>query len=310
MFDSVCFKIEKFLDKDFNHLVENYLTETPKNIGNKISVNWQNLRINYYTESNLLIVKNSLHKFFNSEIGNNSLQNSNEYKFSEVLQTINLLEEGFSRKAEEMILYGRFEFGLNIKTGSLRPYEDIISRYQSIVKNFTNPFYDFYNPTGKPYSRFCSFSNYTIKCYEKNKQMGISNPKIFRFEIVLNTSVETKILLQNKRATIADLRKKEVWINCLKKIIETYNNIRVIPTAQEGAELYSQLTCYSNSLIKNDFKKQIMKNNKILKEAHDNYKNKPNNIHSVVKLGLEKYLSDFENETKISTLDIYNIYEK
>lgn len=293
--------------RDFTHLLENYVCQEPKNFGNKISVDWQNLRINYYPNTRIVNVRNSLHKFFNREIAQNHLENSDEFTRPNLIRAISLLEEGFSRKAEEMKLFGRFEYGLNIWTGALNPYKDIISRYQSIVKNYANPFYDFYNPKRKPIAKFCPFAHYTVKCYSKSQEMGIKNANIMRFEIANQTIEETRRLFKKEDASVGDLKKHRIWINCLEKLLEIYNLIRVIPTGQDGEKLYSQMLCYSNPLIREDFKKSINKNQNILKEVHDNYKNSKDNVHSVVKEALDEQYSKLVSDTKSVIKDMNTV---
>ena len=291
MFDSVNFKIENFQKQDFAHLIENYVCKEPQNFGNKFLVDWQNLRINFYPETKIVNVKNSAHKFFNREIEKNDLGNSDDFTRPNLIRTISLLEEGFSREAKEMKLFGRLEYGINIPTGKLHPYDDIICRYQSIVKNFTNPFYDFYNPKGKVFAKFCPFSNYTVKCYSKGHQMGISKMNVLRYEIANHTLEETRRLFKKADVSVEDLKKKQIWILCLEKLLEIYELIRVIPTGEDGEELYSQMLCYSNSLIRKDFKQNLAKYQNTLKEVHDNYKNSKNNVHSVVKESLDEQYS-------------------
>ena len=101
------------------------------------------------------------------------LQNDDDFTFSKVEATIKYLQVIFNRSISEMKLIGHFEYGVNINTGALKPFDAIIVRYQSIVTTATNPFYVFYNKSGKPYSKFCSFTHYTVKCYDKAKQMGL-----------------------------------------------------------------------------------------------------------------------------------------
>lgn len=280
--------IKNFQNQDFTHLLENYICVEPQNFGNKFSVDWQNLRINFYPETKIVKVRNSLHKFFNREIAQNHLENSDEFTSPNLIRAVSLLEEGFSRRARDMNLFGRLEYGVNIKTGTLSPYKDIISRYQSIVKNHTNAFYDFYNPKGKVFAKFCPFSHYTVKCYSKGHQMGMPRMNVLRYEIANHTLEETRRLFKKVDVSVEDLKKKQIWINCLEKLLEIYDLIRVIPTGQDGEELYSQMLCFSNSLIRKDFKQSLAKYQNTLKEAHYNYKNSKNNVHSVVKESLDK----------------------
>lgn len=180
--NKISVEINDFDKKEFNNFIENFIHYQPIKRGNEwYQCNWSNLRISYFPNQRKIKIMNSLHKFFNSEILGIGLINHNDFKKSQVIESVNFLENAFNRPASEIKLIGRFEYGININTYSINPY-DIIERYISSVTTSVNPFYAFYNKYGKPYSKFCSFTNYNIKAYNKSKEAGITDSNIFRFE--------------------------------------------------------------------------------------------------------------------------------
>lgn len=286
MFDNISFQIENFNNKDFNLFLENCNLEKPKS-GNWMQFDWQNLRVNYFPKQSLIKVSNSLHKFYNAQIEGIGDVNHNDFTFTQVEETVNYLQTAFGRNSNEMKLYGRFEYGFNINTGSLKPY-DIIDRYQSIVTTATNPFNVFYNKHGKPYSKFCSFTTYSIKCYDKGKQMGLVGTNIMRYEVVHNSSIKTREVFQKTNITLKDLTVKETWEKCYAFILKSYNSIRILAFPNDGIDLYTKTMCYSLATVNKDYKKSIKEILPQLKIAHDSLKQKTDSPHALVSKGLTK----------------------
>lgn len=212
MVDNLTFYIENFEKQDFNRLMEENIQKLPINRDdNFYQTDWQNLRIKYFPNQKKIKVYNSLHKFFNSEIVGLGMVNHNEFTMSQVNETINYLESAFNRSAKEMKIMGRFEFGINVNTQSVKPF-DIIQRYQSIVTTATNEFNVMYNKNGKSTCKFCSFSHYTVKCYDKMKQMGVSGANILRYEMVNHSSIKTKQVFAKDDVNLEDLLDNNIWV--------------------------------------------------------------------------------------------------
>ena len=210
VFDKLSFKVEDFQEKEFNRLISDWVKKEPSAVGNgRYLVDWHNLRINYFPNQKLVKVSNSLHKFYNSEISGLGMCSHDDYTYTKVEETVYLLQEVFNKSSREINLYGRFEYGFNIDTSSLRPFEDIIERCQSIVTTTTNPFYVMYNKNGKPYTKFCSFTHYNVKAYSKNKEMGLTGKNIFRLEIVNHSSNKTKEVFGRQDISLEDLTDKK-----------------------------------------------------------------------------------------------------
>ncbi len=285
MFDNISFTIEKFEPKDFVRLTENYTQNDPLNKGDWFQTDWQNLRINYYPNQKKVRVSNSLHKFYNSEIVGLGTYNHNDYTMSQVNETILYLENAFNRSSKDMKLIGRFEFGINVNTQSVKPF-DIIDRYQSMVTTATNSFNLMYNKTGKSTCKFCSFSHYTIKCYDKMRQMGLSGDNILRYEMVHHSSIKTREVFKKEEISLEDLMDNVIWNNCHERLVKSYDSIRMIGFPSDGANNYAKTLCYSFATLNKDYKMHLKNIMNELKEAHDVVKNSSENPHCMVREGL------------------------
>lgn len=294
MYDSVTFQIEDFSSEEFDYLTANCIRESPKSLGDRLQIDWQNLRINYFPKTNTIRVSNSLHKFYNAQILGLDTINSNDYSLTNVIETLEYLESAFQRDCKEMKILGRFEYGFNIETGAYKPYGDIIERFQSVVTTATNPFNVFYNKSGKPYSKFCSFTHYTIKCYDKGKQSGLYRPNILRFEIVHHSSIKTKNVFGCKDISLADLLKREIWDRCFTMIMKSFDSIRVLAFPSDGIEIYTKTLCYSYSMLNKDFKQSLKPMMAELKLVHDNLKESSDSPHSMIR---KKMKEKFESLT-------------
>lgn len=285
MFDNISFQIENYSQSDFKSLLKNWVLAEPKDRGNWLQVDWHNLRINYFPRQLILKASNSLHKFFNAEITGIGEVNHNDFTFSQVVETVRYLEDAFNRTCNEIKLFGKLEYGLNINTGQIKPFE-IIDRYQSMVTTTTNPFYIFNNPYGKPYSKFCPFTHYSIKCYDKGKQMGLSGVNIMRYEVVHNSSTQTKIIFGKTDITLRDLTKLSIWKKCNEFIQKSYLSIRFLAFPTDGIEMYTKTLCYSLAIVNKDFKSALTNKIKQLKEAHNALRQKSDSPHYIITSGL------------------------
>ncbi|GAB3414869.1 hypothetical protein [Niabella aquatica] len=304
MFDNVTFQIEKFTPDDFNRLVSDWVRQPVQSKNGWYRTDWCNLRINYYPNQNLIRVSNSIHKFYSEEISGLGLTNANDYSFLKVEETIKYFEAAFNRSASQMDLVGRLEYGLNIDTGAIKPFT-IIDRYQSIVTTATNPFYVFYNKGGKPYSKFCSFTHYTIKCYDKGKQMGLYGTNLMRYEVVHHSSLRTKQVFGSKSVSVSDLFSIETWNKCFEIISTSYDNIRVIAFPDVDSIEYAKTLCYSLPLLSKDYKTQFQKISNELKKAHEKIKSAPDSLHTEVRNKLSNKYSELVANSSSSKASNY-----
>ena len=296
MFDNITFQISGYQVSEFKDLVTNRINQSPQFWGDRWLADWHNLRLYYYPKSGILKVSNSLHKFYNAAVKGYGVYNHDDFSYSMVMETITYLEQAWGRTSSEMRLLGKFEYGLNIHTGGLKPYNDIIERYQSIVTTATNPFNVFYNSGGKPYSKFCQFTGHTVKCYDKGKQAGISGKNLMRFEIVHHNSIKTREVLRKETILVEDLKSKEVWFNCFNVIKKNYDNIRVLAFPVDGIDAYTKTLCFSYPPLTKDYRKSLQKNYSELKAAHDKVKKDNNSPHFLIRENLERKFSDLINQ--------------
>lgn len=111
MFDNISFEIKGFREKDFNYLVSYWIKKEPKTGNGRYLIDWNNLRINYFTNQHLIKVSNLLHKFYNAEISGLGLINYDNYIYTKLEETVNLIQSAFNRSSRECKLLERFEYG-------------------------------------------------------------------------------------------------------------------------------------------------------------------------------------------------------
>lgn len=286
MFDNISFTIDNFENQDFDRLIQDYIQKQPNDRGGWYQTDWQNLRINYYPNQKKIRVTNSLHKFYNSEIVGLGMFNHNDFTMSQVNETINYLENAFNRSSKEMKILGRFEFGINVNTGIVKPF-DIIDRFQSIVTTRINGFHLMYIKNGKSTCKFCTFTLYTVKVYDKLKQMGVTGDNILRYEIVNHSNLKTKQIFKKNDISLEDLLDESIWNNCHKALMNSYDSIRVIGFPSDGVSNYAKTLCYSFSTLNKDYKHYLKNVMNELKNCHDTIKNSSSNPHSMVREGLK-----------------------
>lgn len=285
MFDNLGFVIENFRKKDFDCLIQNHVKNSPRNRGDWFQADWSNLRINYFPTYEKLKIQNSIHKFFSDKILSVGSVNHTDFSKNDVAETVAFLENACCRNSSEMKLVGRFEYGLNINTYDLKPFS-IIDKYQSIVTTATNPFYAFYNKSGKPYAKFCPFTNYKVKAYDKGKEQQLSNRNILRYEMVHHNVLKTRQVFKKSDPNLFDLLNIEIWETCFENLLNSYNSIRMLSFPDDGVENYAKTLCYSLPAIRKDYKSHLRKFGTELKNAHEVMKKSPDNPHFVVTNGL------------------------
>lgn len=284
MFDFLSFTINNFSSKDYQVLLDENTNILSVNRGGWFQAAWLNLRVNYYPNQQQIKISNSLHKWY-SGTNNLGAVNYNDFSFCNVRDSILKLESAFNRSADEMNLLGRFEYGLNINTYGIRPF-DIIDRYLSVVTTASNPFYPFYNKYGKPYSKFCSFTDYNIKAYDKGKESGLSGINLLRFEIVHHKSSKTKQVFGKSNVTLQNLTEKSIWDSCFNSLLKSYDSIRMLGFPEDGIEKYVKTLGYGLPILKKDFKQSLKRLMPDLKEAHEAVKNSEDSPHQLIKNGL------------------------
>jgi len=290
MFDNISFEIHNYSQSDFETLVAKISCEVVVQRAAKFIVNWHNLRINYYPNVHIIKVTNSLHKFYNAEIAKLGAVNYNDFTRSQLIETVSYLEDMFDRKATEMKILGRFEYGLNIHTYDVKPFI-IIDRYQSIVTTAKNPFYAQPNPYGKPYGKYCSFTEYTVKFYDKGKEGGVPTKNILRYEIVHHSILKSRAVLGKHQLTMADLIDEENWKKLFKMLEHTYDRIRMLPFKTDDIGEYTKILFYSSPTVSNDYKDAFKPIAQELENAHSRMIYDNSNPHSYLKENITKKMN-------------------
>src|SRR5690606_1311193 len=86
---------------------------------NRMVTYFENLRLEYYPNSNQLKMKNSLHKFFNRTLADVKIDgNYNDFRFSDFYVLCGFFSELYLRRdLKDFKLSTKFETGLNIDCG-------------------------------------------------------------------------------------------------------------------------------------------------------------------------------------------------
>ena len=145
--------------------------------------NYKNIRLR--VTENMLIVKNSLHIFYN-QINGNGIQNYNDFSYTNLVEAIETLARNIKGIKEQRLT--NLEYGLNIEVPETA--ESIINNNVYFHKYKEKTTSENYYGKGK-YIQFKSI-NYLIKMYDKAKQYEINEKNILRFEIKFTNSKEFK----------------------------------------------------------------------------------------------------------------------
>lgn len=294
MFDNISLRTQ-YTESDFIKLTDRIGISAPID-SDKVRFYYQNLKFDYYPNSNILNIKNSIHKFYNIELNESLKQpvNYDEFQYYKVLATFHYLVDGLLEKAiNEVEVSTIFEYGFNLKIEKYTPFE-ILSRYQSIVNTHSNEFFTVAPQKGKPIQRTCYFSDWRFKGYDKKKQMGLLNAfNILRLEIVFTELRKIKSVLQKENISVADLCDLNMWLALFNFFLTTYDSIRKIPLLFDthsdvtNESLYA-IYGYSNKLLRDDLKENLTKYyfqnmNLVNKKIYDYYSSHQNNYHNIVR---------------------------
>lgn len=180
-----------------------------------LQTNYQKMDVNISEKTGF--VQNSLHKFFDHYSGNNG-ENHSDFKYSDLVKTIALLESKIIGFGKEKIT--NLEFGLNIDVP--KAAEDIIRENILMHKYYPHNNLNTYNGTG--YLKQFTHSNYAIKVYDKGKQYRL-NKNLLRFEIRFSKS---KLLNQLMVYNLKSLTDKEVLKNLMSYLLKRFDEMQII----------------------------------------------------------------------------------
>lgn len=289
MLDNITFQINNYSQEDFINLADKISCEIVPQSETIYTVDWHNLRIKYYPNVRVIKVTNSLHKFYNAEIAKLGEVNHNDFTLTNVIDTVKYLEQVFERKASEMILQGRLEYGVNVHTYNVKPFS-IINRYQSLVTTATNEFYAYDNPAGKPYGKYCPFTEYKVKFYDKGKQAGVPTKNILRYEIVHNNILKTRAILGKQQITMQDLCELGNWQKLSVMLRSTYDKIRMLPFPTDNVSEYTKILCYANPTVYKDNKEALKHIKSDLEFSHHQMKYASDSPHSQLRESIAQKL--------------------
>lgn len=300
MLDNISFSINNFPYDDFQKIPPKIGIENPQK-SERIKIVYHNLRIEYYPNSRILKVKNSIHKFYNSVV-NGLPYNSDDFDFEKFVFITKYLEEIIGRPANEMLIHSPFEFGLNINTGNVTPLY-VINRYKSCSINSHNEFHTTPPRKGKPFQRICCFSDWRIKAYDKTIQSGVTGKNILRFEIVISELRKLKhILKKTDSVTLEYLNDRDVWVTLFEYILSIYDRIAKIPCIDETTPVQdiNSIYNYSDKLMAEDISVTMNRSayqnfRKNSKEVYTIYDRRVDNIHNSIREQMVEKFKDLYN---------------
>lgn len=300
MFDNIGIQIENFPYEEFKLFVKMVDLEEPVK-SEKMLLKWFNVRIEFYPNSRILKIKNSIHKLFSS-ITTGVPSNCSDFHFADYEFLVEYLMLALNRSSKEMKVFSNFEYGLNIDTGHSKPF-DIISKYKSCTINSVNEFYTYPPKKGKPFERVCYFSDWRIKAYDKGIQAGFLDVKMLRFEIVITEIRKLKhILNYSNSITLHDLNDRNVWARLFEHMLFIYDRISKIPDLAGPVSLVNlnSIYNYSDKLMGQDISKGMNKNaydkfRRSAKNIYFGYDSLPENTHNLIQKKLIEKFKDLYN---------------
>ena len=215
-----------YRDKD---LLENYVEseeEVFKEVNKTLELRSGEIRYPLKTKYSLMdvavseksgYVQNSIHKFFDKNSGNKG-ENHSDFKYSEIIQTINMLQNVILDFEKTRIT--NLEFGLNINVPI--PAEQIIMENVLMHKYGTHNNLREYN--GKGCLKQFDHSNYVIKIYDKAKQYKLKD-NLLRFEIRFTKS---KLLNQLEVFNINSLKNKQVLEKLMTYLLNRFDELQIV----------------------------------------------------------------------------------
>lgn len=250
----------------------------------------------FVKHTNCLIIKGSIHVFFN-----NGLHNANDFSFVASIATIHLLTEKLDLDLSKCIIQN-LEFGLNIL-----PETDVKNIINWLKYHERNEFYKDpelqYSKRSQKYDKDSKANHYkVIKAYAKGIQefdgITYADPNTLRFEV---RSKQAKYFNKLGIYTLADLLKPEIYLTLAIELLKEFDNILLLEKGFQGInkklDKYLNPDLWENCINghRNLFAKQKQSYFKVL----NNY---PGNIHSELKNLIKTKLDLFSKELKTGAI--------
>jgi hypothetical protein len=304
MLDNIGLELSSVGMAEYNQIIKNLQVERPED-SEKMIVKWNGMHISYYPNVLKLTIANSLHKLYNLLFNDLRNNNSNDFHLADCNALTDCLSiVYFNRSPKEFRVCGGLEFGMNIDTGEIKPF-DIVDRWLSYNGKQVFPAIP---PKGKPIQKMSCHSDYRIKGYDKGIQSGLNgiiNRNILRYEIVVHQPRKIRQILSlqgNSFISLEEVNHHDAWVSFYRHLMNTYDKISKAPLLKEGIgeEDINFVHGYINHLMANDRKLSMNKSsyNKWrakAKNVYFKYDKSELNVHNFVRRKLEQKFIDISN---------------
>lgn len=287
--DSVNLQLKNFSDLEFEKLTEKVGKKLPID-SEQISFFDHNLKFSYFPNTNILRIKNSLHKYFNSIEGDGSCNNISDFTLSNARCVAEILSIVYvDRDINDFNVSAVFEFGLNIET-PINPFS-IIERYLAYqVHNSINDFTTCEPRKGKPIMRKSYLSDYDVKFYDKGKESAVGGINILRYELVVKQIRKLRAILGEDAITLQTVLEDYNWKKLSDYMIDIYKNIKKSPLLLNDkldTDKILSLHMFGNKTLKQDLARYLSKSDfnglmKLSKPTYTEINEMQDNVHNLI----------------------------
>lgn len=261
-------------------------------------LNWSNLRVEYYPNTEQVWIKNSLHVFFNDIVSEIPIgkENYNDFTIFNLRKTVEFLSSCFNRSLADFEIFGKIEYGVNINVSPYDP-SNIIKSYVSISNTSINMFHAMSPKEGRVYGGVSYFTEYKFKVYNKTKQSNNQKKGIMRLECQSEVS-RIKRVCNLKKITFEEIIKDGVLKVFKNDFMKIYNNISKLPVNQELKRIDMMEMLMISTTQGMDFDKKNLSRYKRAekrmkyKSLMKQYSEDPKSMHYWIKSKIEKKLSN------------------
>jgi hypothetical protein len=291
MLDNIGLQVNEVSENEFMRIARRMGHEMPIN-AERIKFKWASLFVQYFPNAKRMTIKNSIHKFYNNELGEEGIgfENYNDFDRWDLVQAVDYISSYiFERPLSDFKLFSKFEWGLNIDTEALSPF-DIINRYKSCIRNASNEFHTMPPNTGKPLCRTCFFDDYGVKAYDKSTQACFTSGNILRYEIVHQGLTMLKRVLKIPEVTLHDVVLPNVWDTLFGNMMDIYDQILKVPLGVNQVTVDDLRTIhqYCDVQLNSDLKKmlsnseyQALRSND--KSIYQRFDSDDSNVHNLIR---------------------------
>lgn len=296
MIDYLVLVLHSLTMRDFQKFLDLIDVKMP-NEAEQMVVYFENLRIEYYPNSQILKMKNSLHRFHNRVYADIKIDgNYNDFCFTDFYAICDLLSTlYFERDIKDFKVSTKFETGLNIDVGGYKPM-DIMERYLSFQSHNSIVEIKTMEPwggaIGKPTTMKGFMSDYQIKCYNKSVESKLVGINLMRLEVVYGELRKLRSVLgldSHAEISLENLNQIESWKTLGGYIMSCYNNIKKIPLTDRDLTIdeLNKIYAYCHKGLKKDLFKNLSRHyhTKYMdecKEVYNHIAKSEDNYHNVI----------------------------